>query len=96
MATKINQEFNTKRAAIQFLCAQLPNNGIIYNDCAKLMNGTKTPHMNTLHKGEIYRYENVSKRTQVSIYKTKQSRYSEMAKEVRHNCTGYMVQIEIA
>jgi len=34
----INTEVNTRHAAIQLLAKELPENGIIYNDCTKLLN----------------------------------------------------------
>ena len=92
---KLQKEFENKRNAIQFLVKSLPDNGIVYNDCFKLMNGIKVKNTGVVCRGTIYQYENVSGDTKATIYKTKQSRYSAITKEVRHNCVGYMVQIEI-
>ena len=68
----INEKLKNKTAAIQFLCKEM-DNGIVYMDCTKLLNGEKL-HKGATGKGIVYQYRNCDFTQQCRIERSKQNK----------------------
>jgi hypothetical protein len=74
----INTTVKNKRNAIQLLCKEMPDNGIIYNDCAKLLNNIKVGNFD---KSIVYAYKNIDNTQVASIERVKsENKYSYIVK----------------
>lgn len=65
----INEKCKNKRAAIQFLCANM-DNGVVYNECTKLLNNQPL-RTHKMPKGYVYQYRNYDNTQTCSIERTK-------------------------